>query len=200
MDVMMPFAESTGPILVVFETRYGTCAKIAGHIEKRLRARGHVVDLESTPGARPLSLDEYSAVIVIAAVYNQHHPESIERFVRQHTQSLSWRPTAFISVSLGAAARLRFIRKSIRRIAERFFEATGWRPSRVLYTGGTLDYPVYSPAMLRWTRTAAFVFGLPTDTTRRHELTRWDDIDAVVDAVLDEVDLTRALHSHALFA
>jgi menaquinone-dependent protoporphyrinogen IX oxidase len=197
---MTPFAESNGPVLVVFETRYGTCAKIAGHIEKRLRMRGHVVDVESTPGARPLSLEEYSAVIVIAAVYNQRHPEAIERFVRQHTHSLSWRPTAFISVSLGAAARLRFIRTSIRRIAERFFETTGWRPSRVLYAGGTLDYPVYSSPMLRWTRTAAFVFGLPTDTTRRHELTSWDDIDELVDAVLDEVDTTHVLHSHALFA
>jgi menaquinone-dependent protoporphyrinogen oxidase len=197
---MMSFAHSTAPILVVFETRYGTCGKIAGHIEKRLRARGHLVDVEPTPGAHPLSLDEYAAVIVVAAVYNQHHPVGIEHFVRQHSHGLSRRPTAFISVSLGAAARLRFVRTSIRRVAERLFETSGWRPSRVLYTGGSLDYPVYTPAMLRWTRTAAFVFGLPTDTTRRHELTRWDDVDDLVDAVVDEVDVTHALHGDAMLA
>ena len=188
------------PVLVVYDTRYGTCAKIATHVEARLRRLGYDFDVEQTPGGRPLSLDEYSAIIVIAAVYNQRHPESIEHFVRAHHRALAYHPTAFISVSLGAAAKLRFVRAGVHRVAERLFHENGWHPKRVLFTGGSLDYPIYSPTMRRWMRTAAFVFGLPTDTSHRHELTKWDDVDNIVDDVLDDIDVTRDLREAATFA
>lgn len=178
------------PILVVFDTRHGHCAVIARRIEERIRARGHDAGVEHAPGGQPLSLDDYAAAIILAPVYNRRHLESIERFVLAHVPGLRTVPTAFISVSLGAAARLRFVRKGIAKIAERLFASARWRPDHVLYAGGRIDYPVYSPAMQRWMRTAAFVFGLPRDTTRRHELTRWEDIDDVVDAVLGDVERT----------
>jgi menaquinone-dependent protoporphyrinogen oxidase len=178
----------TRRILVVYETRFGTCMKIAASVEAQIRARGYEFDVEPGPGARPVPVEEYAAVIVIAPIYNRRHPESIERFVRQYAPDLAKRPTAFISVSLGAASRLALARAGARSVTKGMLDRSKWQPSCVLYTGGSLDYPIYTTPIRRWMRVAAFFFGLPTDVTRRHELTRWDDVVKVVDDVIARVE------------
>lgn len=172
------------PILIVFDTRHGQSTRIAERLERRIRELGHEIDVEQNPGARPLLLHELSAVVVVAPIYNRRHTESIERFVLQYGRSLSSKPTAFVSVSMGAASKLRIVRHGVRRIAHRLFDRSGWRPSHEVYVGGSIDYPVYDPTVVRWMRTAAFLFGLPTDTSRRHELTNWDEVVEAADAIV----------------
>lgn len=188
------------PILVVFDTHHGQSARIARRIEERIRARGLAVDLEQTPGHRPLSIEDTSAVIVVAPVYNRRHTDSIEWFVSHHARDLSMRPTTFISVSIGAASRLRVVKRGIRRIATQLFHKSGWHPSRDVYVGGSLDYPIYEPAICRWMQAAAFLFGLPTDTSRRHELTSWSEVDEATDALLLELEETTDLDASSCCA
>lgn len=178
------------PILVVFESRYGQSAKIGRWIEHRLHARGHVVDLEQSPGARPIPIREYAGVIIVAPVYNRHHPASIERFVHQYARSLADVPTAFVSVSFAARARLAFVRSAVQKVSFRLFRSAGWTPSRLAFVGGRIDYPIYTPAMTRAVHASAFVFGLPTDTTRAHELTNWDELADIADSVVTDVEET----------
>lgn len=176
------------PVLIVVETQFGQCGKIADHVALRVRSRGHEIYLEQSPGAHPVPLYEYSAVIVIAAVYNGRHPDSIEQFVRSHASALSACPTAFLSVSIGTASRSAWVRAGAARVARQLLETTGWERPHVLLTGGCIAYPLYTPSVRRWMRVAAWLFGLPTDTSKSHELTSWSSVDDTVDEVLADLE------------
>lgn len=177
------------PLLIVVETRFGQCAKIADHVADRIRSRGHEIYLEQSPGAHPIPIEEYAAVIVIAAIYNRRHPEAIEAFVRAHARALSSHPSAFLSVSIGAAARSAWVRAGVARVARELLARTGWTRPHLLMTGGCIAYPLYSPGMRRTMRLAAWLFGLPTDTSQSHELTNWDAVDETVDEVLSDLEV-----------
>jgi len=179
------------PVLIVVETRYGHCGKIADHIVDRVRSKGLEIYLEQSPGAHPVPVSEFSAVIVVAAVYNRELPHSIRRFVREHAYALSSCPSAFVCVSLGAASTRMSARRSIGQLMELFLEETGWRRRHLLMTGGAIAYPLYTPSMRRWVKLAAWVFGLPTDTSRTHDLTNWRSVDDLVDDIVSDVEIVR---------
>ncbi|MBX3232543.1 MAG: hypothetical protein KIT84_16330 [Labilithrix sp.] len=179
------------PVLVVVETRHGHCAKIAERVVDRIRAEGLEVYLEQSPGAHPIAVSRFGAAVVIAAVYDRRYPRSIEELVRSHAYALSSCPSAFISVSLGAAAKRKSAKAGIARLTRSFLERTGWRRCHVVMTGGCIAYPLYAPWLRRTMRMAAWLMGLPTDTTKSHDLTTWSAIDDAADEVLADLATLR---------
>ena len=90
-------------ILIAHSSRFGQTRTLSEAIAKRLRARGHTVDIAcARTGALPPPAS-YDAVILGSRIELGHHAPEILEYVRDHREDLEHMPTAFFSVSLAAA-------------------------------------------------------------------------------------------------
>lgn len=172
-------------VTVVFESEYGQTETIAQRVAALAEAQDHDVRLRSVSDASTSDLKEANAVVILAPVYNRRHAKNITDFASWHRRLLAARPTAFFSVSLAAASEGRASRpKGAGRLVEQFLRATGLQPTVTATVGGGLNYPAYPRAMRITMRLAAFVFRFPTDTSRAHELTDWEEVERVTGGFL----------------
>ena len=164
-------------VLILYGTKYGQTAKIAGRIASLIEESGSVVtthDIRALPG--DVSLDAYDAVIIGASVIRGRHQRAVQEFVSRHYNILNRMPSALVSVSGSAASPDESGRADARRCAEEFLRATHWRPAMTELIGGAMAYSKYGP-LLRWImKQIAKRNGGPTDTSRDHELTDWAQV------------------------
>lgn len=167
-----------GPrILLVYGTRYGQTAKIASRLAAMLDESGCVVDMRDAAELPPsFPLEGTDGIIVGASVLFGRHQRSVERFVRAHRDALNGMPSAFFSVSGAAASTRPEGPVNARRQLEAFIQRTGWQPPLTRCVGGAIAYTEYGP-LTRWLiRTIQAREGGPTDTSRDHESTDWEDV------------------------
>jgi menaquinone-dependent protoporphyrinogen oxidase len=94
-------------------------------------------------------------------------------------------PTGFLSVSLSAAQAEK--RAEAEGYVRALLDETGWRPDVTQIAPGALRYTQYGFIKRTMMRKIAEEGGLPTDTSRDHELTNWKEIAAFGDAFLEHV-------------
>ena len=82
-------------VLVTAASRHGATQEIAEAIGRTLSDRGVVASV--VPIADVTDLNGYDAVIVGSAVYMGHWLDSAQKFVGQHSETLSSRPTWLFS-------------------------------------------------------------------------------------------------------
>jgi menaquinone-dependent protoporphyrinogen oxidase len=83
-------------VLVAVASRYGSTRGIAEAIARKLRARGHAVDMR-TAGDAP-DAGAYDAVVLGSAIYNQAWLPEAAEFVRRNRAALASRPAWLFSV------------------------------------------------------------------------------------------------------
>jgi menaquinone-dependent protoporphyrinogen oxidase len=172
-------------VLIVYGTTEGQTAKIAQHIADVGRRRGHRVDL--APAAElgehpPLAHD---AAIVGASLHEGHYQRSIDRFCRNHAAWLRGLPSAFFSVSLGAASRDPDEPRAVEALMKSFLERSGWAPLRTASFAGALRYMQYSWLKRALMRSIARHEGGATDTSQDHEYTDWDQVSRFAQGFFD---------------
>lgn len=181
--------DGTRPVLVLYATREGQTRRIAEHVAASLRSRGFSADLRDARTDPPRSVAEYGGAILAGSVHAHRHEPELVAFARAHREELEQLPTAFLSVSMAAAAlddatappgkhdeALAGVEKMVRT----FFEQTGFRADRVKPVAGALAYTKYSgPERLVMKVIAAFNEG-STDTSKDHEYTDWEALDRFV--------------------
>ena len=176
---------SSRRILVVYGTAYGHTAKVAQRIALALRCVGDdvtVVDAADPP--RVLNVGAYDGVIVGSSVTYGRHQRSVRRFVLAHQDELNAIPSAFFSVSGAAAGASRDDRTRARRYINAFLHETLWRPAHTAAFGGCVAYTRYNPILRLWVRRAMAKHGGPTDVSRDHELTDWQQVRRFVGDIL----------------
>lgn len=181
---------------VFYATSEGQTRRIAERIAARIRERG--VDAEAIEiGSRDLTgadWEDTRAVVLGASLRYGRHQASAAAFVRRHRAELSARPSAFFSVSLSAVSKNLAEVAAARQIAESFVDRAGWHPLTVGCFGGRLAYTKYGFLLRFLMRQIAKSHGGPTDTSRDHEYTNWDEVLRLADTVADVVLESR---SHA---
>ena len=171
-------------ILIVYGSTQGQTAKIAARMADHLAESGDVVALEDAAHPSPgLDPRDYDGIIVGSSVTFERHQRSVRRFVRAHLAALRSRPTAFFSVSGSAASPdLSGLTKAMRYIDD-FLADTGWRPSLTQPVAGAIAYTKYGP-LLRWViKRITAKSGGPTDTSRDHEFTDWEQVREIADGL-----------------
>lgn len=171
-------------ILIVYATGEGQTARITEALAAQLDALGHFVQLvrltRSDAGPDPA---EFDAVLVAASVHASRHQRRALRYVRQYHAALTQRPTAFLSVSLLAAATRPAGRQQALVQVETFLRQADWRP-RLMETVAGAFRPAQLPWYLRFTTRLLATFwqrqleaiGWPSDLTREQEFTDWDEV------------------------
>jgi menaquinone-dependent protoporphyrinogen oxidase len=166
---------------VFYASGEGQTRRIAERLAVWLRERGldsEALDV-SGPQARQMDWTGVRGVLVGASLHAGRHQKAAAAFVRRHRDALNARPSAFFSVSLSAASTHPEEVAAATKIAHDFVTAAAWHPDQVLPVAGRLAYTQYG-LLKRWLmKRIAQKEGGPTDTSRDHELTRWDDVSAL---------------------
>ncbi len=99
---------NTNSILLAYATRYGSTQEVAETITTTLREDGIQVDIQPMQDVN--SLDNYTAVVLGAAIYNARwHPE-VHKFLSRYQETLKQLPVAIFALgplSTSVAAMLR---------------------------------------------------------------------------------------------
>jgi menaquinone-dependent protoporphyrinogen oxidase len=114
----------------------------------------------STPEAEAIEWSRVHGALVGASLHMGRHQKSAAHFVHEHAAHLNAVPSAFFSVSLAAASKNANEVADAERIARAFPAAHG--------------YSVFVRFLIK---RIAKKEGGPTDTSRDHELTDWDQVD-----------------------
>ena len=172
-------------ILISYTTNEGQVAKVVNVTALQLRALGHTVhsiDLDNACDSPNPST--YDAVIVAASVHAGKHQPATLRFVTRYHAVLQQRLSAFLSVSLSAAATEQAGLNQAGEQIQHFLEQTGWQPDMVEAVAGAFRYSRFSRlwrAIIKFGYTLAnkdlAKLGWP-DLTRDQEFTNWDALRA----------------------
>lgn len=168
-------------ILICYATKHGQTEKIARVLARELEAVGHPVDLFDVEHISPkIRVAAYEGVIVGAPVYSGAFPRHLRQWVRDHAKSMTARPGAFFSVSLGILETDRNVRRDQEEIVENFLAISDWEPKLWRIFAGAFNYSKSGwLARLRLQR-AARRAGLPEDGHDR-EFTDWGAVSALAD-------------------
>jgi menaquinone-dependent protoporphyrinogen oxidase len=173
-------------IAVIYATRYGHGARVAGTIARLVvREYGPVVSFDVEDPPRDLDLSFYDAAILVCPIYFGKHLKVMERFVARNLTALSGIHTAFLSISGSAIAPDG--RTLAEECVDKFVKRTGWVPDRRGCFGGAVSYTQYG-WLTRFIMTRkARQHGQSTDITRDHDYTDWAAVDAFIREFLADV-------------
>ena len=181
---------------VLFASTEGQTALIAIRLAAVLHEHGldsQAIDV-STSEAEAIDWSRVHGALVGASLHMGRHQKSAARFVHAHAADLNAVPSAFFSVSLSAASKNPDEVVAARKIAQAFPAEHGWTPFRVVSFAGRLAYREYNVLVRFLIKRIAKKEGGPTDTSRDHELTNWDEVDQL------GREMAAAIHAHVAAA
>jgi menaquinone-dependent protoporphyrinogen oxidase len=179
---------------VFYATTEGHTRRIAEAIAGTLREQGFDSEaVELSPGMEPPAWVDNVSAVLGASLHAGQHQAAATAFAARELQHLNARPTAFFSVSLGAASRNPAEVDAVRGLAAKFADNLTWRPRRQACFAGCLAYTKYG-IVKRWMmRRIAAREGGSTDTSRDHDLTDWKAVrDFALAVAADARDAPRA--------
>ena len=164
-------------IQVLYSTAEGQARRIAERVATDLRAEGFDVQCEDV--AKAVMLKKPDAVALIASIHVGKHATVAQNFIKTNLDLFNTIPAAFMSVSLSASE---LDRTRAKGYVDAFLQETGWRPALTATIAGALRYTNYNFIKKFVIRRIAQQSGLPTDTSRDHEFTDWDEVKSFVEA------------------
>lgn len=176
------------PVLIVYDGYHGQTAKIAESLAAMLRASGHDAHVTEPTHLAALDLTRFDGVVLGGAIHFGGVSRRLLEFVRAHRPLLDAVPTAFFCVCMAATRDDEASKAEVQTYLARFSEETGFTPTRSIALGGALKYTQYDRLLRLLVRIVAKSHGDPTDTTRDHERTNWNQVRALAWQVAHDLD------------
>lgn len=168
-------------ILIAYATTEGQTRKIAKQVASWIQEMGHepnLVDVSDLP--LDFEIRKYDAFVVAGSIHVGKHQKSLASFTKRYIDSLNSRPTALLSVSASASRRDAKSVANVRKCTDDFSRETKLLPARVITVGGAILYTKYNFFIKFVMKRISASEGGPTDTSRDHELTNWDELQSEV--------------------
>ena len=184
----------TCDVPVFYATTEGQTRRVAEGLVAILRDRGftsRAIDVASSD-ADSVDWKRVRAAIVGASLHVHRHQRSAEAFVREHRDDLNGHPSWFFSVSLSAASARPEERAAAAQLAQAFPSARGWHADETVCVAGRLAYTRYGVLTRFIMKRIARREGAPTDTSRDHEFTNWDEVAHLADSIVRRIAADRA--------
>ena len=173
-------------ILIVYGTTEGQTRKICMRIQKRIEEKGHEATLhDSTSFPIALHVNSYDAVIVAASLHQSKYQPSVVQFIEENLDSLTDRPTAFVSVSLSAV--LDENEADAQACLDMLIDQTGWHPTTKEHVAGALLYTQYDFFKRQIMKFIMRKGGGPTEADHDYEFTDWNAVDIFADTFLESL-------------
>jgi menaquinone-dependent protoporphyrinogen oxidase len=172
--------------LLVYASTHGHVRRIAEAVAERLRAAGLVVDVRDVHDG-PASTAGYDLVVLGGSIHAERHQEPFVAWMRRHADTLAGRRAALFSVSLAALDPTPEGRAKVQGWVDALLDTTGVRPATTACLAGALPYRDYALPTRWFMRRIAKKQGLPTDTSRNHDLTDWTAVERFADGAAELV-------------
>lgn len=179
-------------IFLIYSTGDGQTAKISACIARKISEINGSITVTLHNGDQPLdpefSCENYDGIIVGSSLRSRKYGKSVIDFIRKYNIDLARRPSAFFSVSLGDSAG--WSKSGMNKLLDGLFKEWRWQPRLVGRFAGALKYTHYR-FWIKWSMSlAGFLMGYPTDTSRDHELTNWDDVERFAQEFIAQMSLS----------
>ncbi len=160
--------------LVVYQSMDGHTERIAERIGEELRSRGTQVTISrATAAPAPADVD---VVVLGDSIHAGQHSKELIAYVERHLATLNALPTALFQVCLTSAGRSREEMTTTGGYVAALTDSTGLEPTLVARFPGALPYTRYGRMKRALMRRIAERGGQPTDTSRDHDFTDWDEV------------------------
>lgn len=170
-------------VAIVVASQYGQTTKIANRIGSQFRERGWEFELIVATEPIDMQLERFDAVVIGAPVYIGRFTPLIVDWTRKNAPALNSMKAAFFSVSLNAADKRPHARITDSKLLSDFVDETGLIPDWVASFAGCIHYTKYG-FFKRWMlKRICGAAGGPTDTSRDHEMTDWDQVVSFADDI-----------------
>ncbi|GAA5520246.1 hypothetical protein LQ318_00855 [Aliifodinibius salicampi] len=173
-------------LLIVYGTTEGQTRKICNYLRGKAVDNGHQVTIVDATGP-DVNPNSFDATIIGASLHAEKYQYSVEHYVQEHHKSLNKMPTGFLSVSLTAVYDDSQNQKELEKIANNFFDKTGWNPTFVEQVAGALRYTKYNFFKKIIMRMIAQKSGGSTDTSKDTEYTDWNQVKELLDKLEKEM-------------
>ena len=160
--------------LVVYASTHGHTGKIAARIAETIGPGAELRDIAAGAKLEPW---QYDAVVVGASVHAGHHQKAVLEWVGAHAGVLNHMPSAFFSVCLTAADDTDEARRASQGYIDAALEKTSWQPRIARSFAGALQYREYDVFTRLLIKLMMRHGGHPTDTSRDHDFTDWDEVE-----------------------
>ena len=161
-------------IAMIYSTTDGQTKTIFDYLKGDLKC-SHTVDLSPVSKAYQLDLINFDKVVLGASVrYGKHKPE-VFKFVNSTREILAKKETFFFSVNV-VARKSEKSTPSTNPYMIKFLQQSKWKPDHTEVFAGRVNYPVYSFFDRNIIRLIMYITKGPTDTSRCHEFTDWDNV------------------------
>lgn len=172
-------------LLLAYATTDGHTARVAERLADVVRGAGHEATVVDVGAAEAPPVAGHDLVAFGGSVHLGALQPGLLRFARGAAADLGDTPTALFVVCLAAADASDAARRECDGYAEQFVDATGVHPDHVRHVAGALAYTRYNMVKRFALRQIARLKGLPTDTSRDHEHTDWEDVERFGHALVD---------------
>lgn len=169
-------------VLVLYSTVDGHTRRICERMRDVVQANGHRVTLASLDEEPAPVVERFDKVVIGASIrYGKHRP-NVAQFMREKSQALAARPSAFFSVNIVARKPNKntpqtnpYMRKFLRQLS--------WRPRELAVFAGKLDYPRYGFWDRHIIRFIMLLTSGPTDPKTVVEFTDWKEVERFGQAI-----------------
>jgi menaquinone-dependent protoporphyrinogen oxidase len=164
-------------ILMVYGTKEGQTAAIAGRMAQIFRNRGHQVTTYSVNEIPTgFATGAFDAAIVGGSIHMGAYPAHLRAFVTRHLDWLNTVPSGFFTVCMAIHSQHAAEREAAKTYGNRFVEAAHWHPQLIETFAGAVKYTRYNFITRYIMKMITKREGGSTDTAHDHEYTDWDAV------------------------
>jgi menaquinone-dependent protoporphyrinogen oxidase len=186
--------------LIIYSSRHGQTRKIASYLGEQIKGLGYAIAvIDCDDYGMYINVGSFDAIVVGAPIYTAGYPKSIRRWIKQHVDALSAKPSAFFSVGLGLLQTDPRLKEEERQVVREFLEWTTWQPNTWTIFSGAIAYTKYGWLTKRLMARFAKKADLSIDMSNDHEYTNWREVarfaENFIDLATAEIQFSRPFKS-----
>ncbi len=163
---------------IYFASKHRQTEKIAHFLGECFANRGwdiHVTNLREHAGVPEIC--NFDAVLIGAPMYMHRYARAVRQFIKDNRGELMRTgSTGFFSTCLTATPGTRESYLESLGPVRKFLDEVAWTPQWIASFPGALNYRDYNPLVRLVMKRILQQEGVPTDTTKDYEFTRWDEV------------------------
>lgn len=167
---------SEARVLVVYHSVEGQTERVAARIDEVLRDED--VEVVLARAADAPSPDGFDGVVAGGSIHASNHSRQLTGYLRDHHEALNALPAALFQVSLTSADESPEKMAEAGQYVSSLLDATGFDPDIVARFAGALAYTRYGYLKRKLMVRIAGKDGGDVDTSRDHDYTDWEAVEA----------------------
>nr|WP_315149080.1 menaquinone-dependent protoporphyrinogen IX dehydrogenase [uncultured Flavobacterium sp.] len=161
--------------IIIYSSVDGQTKKICCHIKNILILNNHLADVFSVNDLTQ-EITAFDKIIIASSIRYGKHNEQIEKLIKENSEFLNSKKTAFISVNL-VARKAEKSKPDTNPYVIKFFNSIEWKPTLAAVFPGKLDYKLYSFRDRLLIKLIMLMTKGPTNSKTVIEYTNWTEVD-----------------------